>query len=102
MRRDARVLLTDIDRAGADIQLFTDGMDSTAYAADTRTQAAVERKFEMIGDAVNRLHADHPEIASKIWLMERIGLVPLLRRILAGPEYTPPFFAPQEHLMCIH
>ena len=31
MRRDARVILTDIDQAGADIQLFTDGMDGTAY-----------------------------------------------------------------------
>ena len=72
MRRDARVLLTDIDQAGADIQLFTDGMDSTAYAADARTQAAVERKFEIIGEAVNRLHADHPELASKIPDMLRI------------------------------
>ena len=72
MRRDARVLLTDIDQAGADIQLFTDGMDSTAYAADARTQAAVERKFEIIGEAVNRLHADHPELAGKIPDMRRI------------------------------
>ena len=72
MRRDPRVLLTDIDQAGADIQLFTDGMDSTAYAADARTQAAVERKFEIIGEAVNRLHADHPELANRIPEMRRI------------------------------
>ena len=72
MRRDARVLLTDSDQAGADIRLFTDGMDSTAYAADARTQAAVERKFEIIGEAVNRLHADHPDLASKIPEMRRL------------------------------
>ena len=72
MRRDARVLLTDIDQAGADIQSFIDGMDVTAYAADTRTQAAVERKFEIIGEAVNRLHADHAELANRIPGMRRI------------------------------
>ena len=66
MRRDPRVLLTDIDQAGADIQSFTAGMDSAAYAADARTQAAVERKFEIIGEAVSRLRADHAELASRI------------------------------------
>ena len=72
MRRDARVLLTDIDQASADVQLFTDGMDSADYVSDTRTQAAVERKFEIIGEAVNRLHTDHPELASRIPDMRRI------------------------------
>lgn len=72
MRRDARVLLTDIDQAGADIQSFTDGMDGAAYAADSRTQAAVERKFEIIGEAVNRLHANHPDLARRIPDMRRI------------------------------
>ena len=65
MRRDARVLLTDIEQAGADIEIFTAGMDSDAFAADVRTRAAVERKFEIIGEAVNRLHKDHPELAMR-------------------------------------
>ena len=72
MRRDARVLLTDIDQAGADIEIFTDGMDSAAFAADARKQAAVERKFEIIGEAVNCLHKDHPELARRIPEMRRI------------------------------
>ncbi len=72
MRRDARVLLTDIEQAGADIEVFTDGMDSAAFAADVRTRAAVERKFEIIGEAVNRLHKDHPELAMRIPEMRRI------------------------------
>ena len=71
MRRDARVLLTDIDQAGADIEIFTDGMDSAAFAADARKQAAVERKFEIIGEVVNRLHKDHPELARRIPEMRR-------------------------------
>ena len=56
MRPDPRVLLADIDRAGADIVRFTGCMDGDAYAEDALTQAAVERKFEIIGEALNRLH----------------------------------------------
>ena len=47
-------------------------MDSAAFAADARTQAAVERKFEIIGEAVNCLHKDHPELARRIPEMRRI------------------------------
>lgn len=34
MRRDPRVTLADIDRAGAGIERFTEGMNGDAYAAD--------------------------------------------------------------------
>lgn len=43
MRPDSRVLLADIDRAGADIVRFAGCMDGDAYAGDALTQAAVER-----------------------------------------------------------
>ena len=66
MRPDARVLLADADRAGADIQRFIEGMDPETYVGDSRTQAAVERKFEIIGEALNRLHQTHPDIADRI------------------------------------
>ena len=66
MQTDPRVLLTDIDHAGADIESFTNGMDTAAYVADARTQAAVERKFEIIGEAVNRLEKRHPDLAERI------------------------------------
>ena len=72
MRRDARVLWTDIEQAGADIKIFTAGMDSAAFAADVRTRAAVERTLEIFGEAVNRLHKDHPELAGRICAMRRI------------------------------
>ena len=55
MQPDPRIVLTHIEQAGADIESFTDGMDAVAYTDDARTQAAVERKFEIIGEAVNRL-----------------------------------------------
>ena len=72
MRPDPRVLLADIDRAGADIGRFTEGMDSGAYAGDALTQAAVERKFEIIGEALNRLQQAHPELAERIPRLRRI------------------------------
>ncbi len=66
MRPDPRVLLADVDRAAADIAYFTEDMDRETYVGDARTQAAVERKFEIIGEALNRLHQTRPEIAERI------------------------------------
>ena len=72
MRHDPRVLLTDIDQAGADIEHFTQGMDMDAYAADAMVQSAVERKFEIIGEALNRLHQSDPDLAERIPGMREI------------------------------
>ena len=66
MRPDPRVLLADADRAAADIVRFTEGMDRETYAGDALTQAAVERKFEITGEALNRLRQIYPEIAQRI------------------------------------
>ena len=74
MRPDPRVLLADVDRAASEITRFTEGMDREAYVGDARTQAAVERKFEIIGEALNRLRQTHPEVAAHI---------PSLREIVA-------------------
>ncbi|WP_346308623.1 HepT-like ribonuclease domain-containing protein [Limnohabitans sp.] len=37
------------------IQTFTTGLDVTAYQNNELVQAAVERKFEVIGEALNQL-----------------------------------------------
>ena len=66
MRPDPRVLLAEADRAAADIVHFTEGMNRETYVGDSRTQAAVERKFEIIGEALKRLHHIFPEIAERI------------------------------------
>ncbi|MCY3731738.1 MAG: DUF86 domain-containing protein [Rhodospirillaceae bacterium] len=79
MRPDPRVLLADVDQAAADIERFVEGMDLEAYVTDARTQAAVERKFEIIGEALNRLQQSHPEIADRIpALREVVGFRNLL------------------------
>ena len=66
MRPDPRFLLADADRSAADIACITDRMDREAYVGDARTQAAVERKFEIIGEALIRLYQTSPEIAESI------------------------------------
>lgn len=79
MRPDPRILLADVDRAAADIVHFTEGMNRETYVGDDRTQAAVERKFEIIGEALNQLHQTCPEIAERIPpLREVVGFRNLL------------------------
>lgn len=63
MRYDARVLLTDVEFAAADIERYLEGIDRTAFIDADEKQAAVERKFEIIGEALNRLHEIDPELS---------------------------------------
>jgi len=72
MPHDPRVLLMDMEQAGADIEYLTEGMNSTAYVADMRTQGAVERKFEIIGEALKRLYREYPELAERVPRMREI------------------------------
>ena len=55
MQRDPRAFLWDVREAAAAIESFTQGMDAAAYGANAMAQAAVERKFEIIGEALNQL-----------------------------------------------
>ena len=72
MRRDPRCPLADVDQAATDISRFVQGLDSSAYVSNTLVQAAVERKFEIIDEALNRLRNDHPEVAERIPQLRRI------------------------------
>ena len=54
-------LLVDIQNALADIRDFTVGMDFAMYQLDAKCRAAVERKFEVIGEACMRMRDRFPE-----------------------------------------
>ncbi|MCC7300443.1 MAG: DUF86 domain-containing protein [Verrucomicrobia bacterium] len=41
-------------------------MTFEAYQTDRKTQAAVERKFEIIGEALNRIHNADQELLERI------------------------------------
>ena len=66
MQRDSRAFLWDVREAVLAIQAFTAGMDGAAYAANEMAQAAVERKFEIIGEALNQLTKLDSALASRI------------------------------------
>lgn len=55
MQRDPRAFLWDVREAALAIQTFTTGLDINAYENNELVQAAVERKFEVIGEALNQL-----------------------------------------------
>ena len=66
MQRDSRAFLWDVREAALAIQAFTAGMDATSYAGNEMAQAAVERKFEIIGEALNQLTKLDSALASRI------------------------------------
>lgn len=66
MQRDARAFLWDVREAISAIQTFTAGMDAAAYCANEMAQAAVERKFEIIGEALNQLSKLDAALAARI------------------------------------
>jgi uncharacterized protein with HEPN domain len=59
-------LLVDIRDAVSDIRSFTADMDLSEYRLDAMCRAAVERKFEIIGEACTRLRDQFAEPFEKL------------------------------------
>ncbi|MDP2368909.1 DUF86 domain-containing protein [Rhodoferax sp.] len=66
MQRDRRAFLWDVRESALAIQSFTAGLDAAAYANNLMAQAAVERKFEVIGEALNQLGKLDAAVAARI------------------------------------
>jgi len=66
MERDARSYLWDIQEAADAIARFTAGMESGGYAENEIVRAAVERKFEIIGEALTQLSKRDPALARRV------------------------------------
>jgi uncharacterized protein with HEPN domain len=66
MQRDPRAFLWDVREAALAIQSFTLNMDAAAYEQNELVQAAVERKFEVIGEALNQLSKLHAPMADRL------------------------------------
>ncbi|WP_296530109.1 HepT-like ribonuclease domain-containing protein [Rhodoferax sp.] len=66
MQRDPRAFLWDVRESALAIQGFIAGMGSDAYAANDLVQAGVERKFEIIGEALNQLAKLDAPLAARI------------------------------------
>jgi len=66
MQRDPRAFLWDVRESALAIQGFIAGMTADAYAASDLVQAGVERKFEIIGEALNQLARLDAPLAGRI------------------------------------
>lgn len=66
MRRDPRAYLWDALTAADAIMEFTRGRSLDAYLADRMLRAAVERQFEIIGEALGQLSKAAPAMAASI------------------------------------
>ena len=66
MQRDPRAFLWDVREAARAIQSFSAGLDVKSYVGNELVQAAVERKFEVIGEALNQLAKLDAAMAARI------------------------------------
>ena len=82
MKLETRKLLLDALEASRSIQTHCSGKTFEQYAADRFFRRAVEREFEIIGEAFNRLTRIDPETTDRISELRRI--VDFRNRIIHG------------------
>jgi len=72
MQRDTKKLLEDIRKAALSIVSFVEDKSFDEYAKDDLLRAGVERKLEIVGEALNRLHRADPAAVAHIGDYRRI------------------------------
>ena len=72
MNDEAKKNLVDIVQAAQEIETFVRGMDFKTYQASLLTQRAVERNFEIIGEALGRVRNLDKEALEQISEHQRI------------------------------
>ena len=72
MRRETRKYLDDMQRAAGLLAEFTSGKSLADYQRDAMLRAAVERQFEIIGEAMARLARVDEAVAVRIGGYRRI------------------------------
>ena len=82
MQRDARAWLWDIREAADAISTFTAGVDFKTYSETPLIHSAVERKFEIIGEALNLLSKANPDLARRI--PEHAAIIAFRNQLIHG------------------
>lgn len=110
--RDA-AYLWDMLQAAREVVTFTTGMSAEEYLADKKTQRAVERALEIVGEAARKVSEEferaHPEIAWQgivahrhvlaheygdvsqdlVWRVVQVHVPELIRQLQAVVEDAP-------------
>ena len=66
MPHDPVICLEDAANACQLILQFTENITEAEYVADLKTQSAVERQFEIIGEALNRIKRIDAELLAEL------------------------------------
>jgi len=66
MKDETLAHLHDILHAGRGVKAFVAGRVFDEYVADDLLRSGVERKFEIMGEALNRIKRDDPELLERI------------------------------------
>ena len=82
MNDQTRKLLFDVLDSGRAIRHWCDGRSYNEYLSDRQFRRAVEREFEIIGEALNRLSEENAAIAAQISELSRI--IAFRNRIIHG------------------
>jgi uncharacterized protein with HEPN domain len=78
MSRDCKVILDDVSLAVHRIARYLDGVSRQQFDADGRTQDAVIRNLEIIGEAVKHIPADIRQLAPRVAWRKIAGLRDIL------------------------
>lgn len=82
MPHDPRAYLWDMREAARAIQSFIGDADLDAYSNTPMLHSAVERKFEVIGEALNQLARLDPALAQRI--PETVQIVAFRNQLIHG------------------
>jgi uncharacterized protein with HEPN domain len=66
MRLEAKKHLEDVRQAAELVREFVAGRTLEEYGGNAMLRSAVERQFEVIGEALNRLKREAPELMTQI------------------------------------
>jgi len=72
MPRDRRMYLHDIRESIGVIRGATDGKSKDEYLSDSIARAAVERSFEIVGEAPRQMREVDPDVEGRISHFQRI------------------------------
>jgi uncharacterized protein with HEPN domain len=82
MNNETKKRLLDAQEACRAIQQFTAGSNFVSYAADSMRRAAVERKFEVLGEALSHAEESDAKLAERLPEIRRI--IGMRNRIIHG------------------